>query len=120
VPRGAGRLLAGGDVPGDRDALRDQGRRAASDGPAATRIEGDDTPNWAIVQLGEMWDEDGVPVTAVQSGFTKGSRSLVVADASSFAVGDLVNLDQANDGDLVGAPGTETNCPWAAARTAAG
>jgi len=82
------------------------------DGPAETRIEGDDTPNWAIVQMGEMWDESNVPITTVQSGFTKGSRSLVVADASSFAVGDLVNVDQQNDGDLVRVEGSESACVW--------
>src|SRR5688572_14189480 len=47
------------------------------DGPAATRIEGDGTPNWAILNLGEQWDEANTPITQVVSGYSKGSTSVV-------------------------------------------
>ena len=53
------------------------------DGPAATRIEGDHTPDWAILNLGEHWDESNTPISSVVSGYTKGSTRVVVADASS-------------------------------------
>jgi hypothetical protein len=84
----------------------------AGDGPGVTRIEGDGTPNWAIVQLGEMWDESNVPITPITAGLEKGSRSLTVQDASTFEVGDLVNVDQINDGELVSVEGSESACTW--------
>jgi hypothetical protein len=82
------------------------------DGPATTHIEGDKTPNWAILNLGEQWDESNTPITSIQSGYTKGSKSVVVADASNFAVGGLVNIDQHNDGDLVWVTGSESACTY--------
>jgi len=82
------------------------------DGPGATRLEGDDVSYWAILQIGELWDEDGSPVASIQAGATKGSRSLVVGDASSFDVGDLVLVDQENDGDLFSLDASESECTW--------
>jgi hypothetical protein len=82
------------------------------DGPDKTHIEGDGVPNWAILNLGEQWDESNTPITPITSGYTKGSTSVVVADASSFAVGDLWNLDQHNDGDLVWVTGSESPCTY--------
>lgn len=82
------------------------------DGPGLTRVEGDDTPNWAILQMGEMWDESNAPIVSVSSGYTKGSTSVVVADVSPFEVGDLVNIDQRNDGDLVWVTGSESACTY--------
>lgn len=82
------------------------------DGPAATRIEGDAVPNWAILNLGEQWDESNAPITSITSGFDKGSTRIVVADASGFAVGDLVNVDQLNDGELVNVAGSESPCTY--------
>jgi hypothetical protein len=82
------------------------------DGPAATHIQGDGVSNWAILNLGEQWDESNTPITGIQSGYSKGSKSVVVADASSFAVGDLWNLDQRNDGDLVWVTGSESACTY--------
>jgi hypothetical protein len=82
------------------------------DGPATTHIQGDGTPNWAILNLGEQWDESNTPITPIQSGYSKGSKSVVVADASSFSVGELVNIDQRNDGDLVWVNGSESACTY--------
>ena len=82
------------------------------DGPEATRIEGDGTPNWAILQMGEMWDESNTPTTSITSGASRDSQSVVVADASAFAVGDLWIVDQLNDDDLVRVAGSESACVW--------
>ena len=46
------------------------------------------------------------------SGYTKGSDTIVVDNASSFQVGDIVRLDQLNDPALVTSLGTEGNCNW--------
>src|SRR6185436_7641891 len=82
------------------------------DGPSTTHIEGDGVPNWAILNLGEQWDESNTPITGVTSGYSKGSKSVVVGDSSSFKVGDLVNIDQRNDGDLVWVTGSESACTY--------
>jgi hypothetical protein len=82
------------------------------DGPATTHIEGDGVSNWAILNLGEQWDESNTPITSIQSGYSKGSKSVVVADASTFEVGDLWNVDQRNDGDLVWVTGSESACTY--------
>ncbi len=68
------------------------------DGPDATRLrlEGGDTA--VEIGSGAPNNIEGVDVT---SGFTKGSTSLTLANASDFAVGDVVLIDQQDDGDLV-------------------
>ena len=33
------------------------------DGPATTHVEGDRVPDWAILHLGEHWDESNTPIT---------------------------------------------------------
>jgi hypothetical protein len=82
------------------------------DGPSMTRIEGDGVPDWAILSLGEHWDESNTPVTDVMSGYDKGSKRVVVADASRFAKGDLWNIDQRNDEVLVRVEGSESACTY--------
>lgn len=82
------------------------------DGPDATHIEGDGVPDWAILHLGEHWDESDAPVTSINSGYDKGSQRVVVADATSFAAGDLVNIDQRNDEQLVRVEGSESACTY--------
>ncbi|MFI5306420.1 MAG: glycosyl hydrolase family 28-related protein, partial [Polyangiales bacterium] len=82
------------------------------DGPSKTMVEGDGVPDWAILNLGEHWDESNTPITPVMSGYDKGSKSVVVADASHFAVGDLWNIDQLNDEVLVRVEGSESACTY--------
>ena len=90
------------------------------DGPDATHIEGDGVPDWAILHLGEHWDESDAPVTSINSGYDKGSQRVVVADATSFAAGDLVNIDQRNDEQLVRVEDRRAPARTAAAKTACG
>jgi hypothetical protein len=76
------------------------------DGPKQTKISLDNAGEGNVVRIGGYtnWGE-GV---AVQSGHTRGSTRLTLANASSFAIGDVVLLDQRDDPSLVGTG----NCTW--------
>jgi hypothetical protein len=50
--------------------------------------------------------------TNISSGATKGSQSVVVANASAFSVGSLVLIDQLNDPSFVTRTGAEGTCSW--------
>ncbi|MEO0481900.1 MAG: hypothetical protein AAF196_20735 [Planctomycetota bacterium] len=49
----------------------------------------------------------GTPVNCVGSQI-KGSDTITVADASGFAVGDIISIDQSSDGSMWGTPGSGT------------
>ena len=59
-----------------------------------------------------MIGRDSYAYANAVSGYTKGSDTVVVDDATGFQVGDLVRLDQLNDPDLVTSAGTSGNCNW--------
>ena len=67
-------------------------------GPSATKLmlqSGD-----VVVEIGQG-AQNNIPGVNVTDGFTKGSTSITVADASDFNVGDVVLIDQLDDGDEV-------------------
>ncbi len=74
------------------------------DGPGKTIIKfmGPDTTG---IMLGSGWAYNDIyqtPITsAITGGFTKGSRTIQVSDASRYVIGDLLLLDQKNDDVLV-------------------
>jgi hypothetical protein len=103
LPQGTYRVVTGLSIQ--------KGIVLRGEGPAKTRVEGDKTAEKAIIQIGS-WDESNAPVTSVSSGLAKGAKTLVVADTSPFAVGDLIIVDQQNDNDLVQVTGSETPCTW--------
>ena len=59
-----------------------------------------------------MMGRDSYAYANAVSGYTKGSDTVVVDNATGFQVGDLVRLDQLNDPALVTSLGTEGNCNW--------
>lgn len=67
-------------------------------GPALTRIRSDAgaASGAPAVRMGVFWPEYGDPVDVVGS-VPKGARSIVVADASGFQVGDVIQIDQLDD-----------------------
>ena len=70
------------------------------DGPTATKILLGNAGVDAVIRIGSGAPND-IPGVAVQSGFTKGSTSLTLRDASSFNVGQIVLIDQKEDPSLV-------------------
>src|SRR3972149_9062355 len=63
----------------------------------------------AINMFGEQGSETATNIT---SGYTKGSQTIVVANASAFSVGALVLIDQTNDPSFVTKNGSEGTCTW--------
>jgi len=53
----------------------------------------------------------GTPASII-SGFTKGSTSLVLSDASSISVGTIAVIRQNNDPSLVNSTGADGLCSW--------
>jgi hypothetical protein len=51
-------------------------------------------------------------VSALTSGFARGSSTAVLADAARFNVGDIVTVDQLNDPSLVTRTGEGGACTW--------
>lgn len=62
-----------------------------------------------LVSIGSGGVGSGVNIT---SGYTKGSTTLVLSSASGKDVGDLIWIDQLNDGDLVTNQGLGGTCSW--------
>src|SRR6185436_1831094 len=63
------------------------------DGPTATKLLLGNAGVDGVIQIGSDAPND-IPGVAVQSGYTKGSTELVLRDASSFKVGQIVLIDQ--------------------------
>lgn len=82
------------------------------DGPNLTKIKHySSVDKGRIIQIGTQT----APGTSksVLSGFTKGSTSITLNDATSFAVGNYIGLDQLNDPNLpVTQTGCEGPCTW--------
>jgi len=70
------------------------------DGPTATKLLLGNAGVDGVIQIGSDAPND-IPGVAVQSGYTKGSTELVLRDASSFKVGQIVLIDQKDDPSLV-------------------
>ena len=51
-------------------------------------------------------------IVSISSGYTKDSNQLVLSNASGKDVGDLLLVDQVNDGNLVTNQGTNGTCGW--------
>jgi parallel beta-helix repeat protein len=64
-----------------------------------------------IVRIGSGYTEAvGINIT---SGYTKGSSQIVVANASTISVGDLIRIDELNDATIpVTKEGYEGSCTW--------
>jgi hypothetical protein len=75
-------------------------------GPTATKVQLTNSSVDAVLRIGE-WDDwsTGVALTA---GLEKGSKSLTVANAANFAVGDTILVDQLDDRALV----LTGDCNW--------
>jgi parallel beta-helix repeat protein len=59
---------------------------------------------------GDYTTASGINIT---SGYTKGSRQIVVAGASTISVGDLIRIDELNDSSIpVTQKGYEGTCSW--------
>jgi PKD repeat protein len=85
--------------------------------------------NKGIVVRGEGWDKTKIiqysskntfdiynygteNITNLTAGYSKGSDTVVVSDASSLNVNDPVLIDQKNDPELVSSVGTGGYCSW--------
>lgn len=71
-------------------------------GPRLTRIRLDASPTSGApaVRMGIFWPEYG-PAVDVVGSVPRGSRSLTVADARGFQVGDVLQIDQLDDPSYV-------------------
>jgi len=89
-------------------------------GPAKTKIlqcaprhvfmiQGAGTSFWYAAVGGHA--ELGI-VQNIQSGYSRGSDTVVIADSRECAEGDVVLIDQLNDPSLVNAKGTGGSCTW--------
>lgn len=76
-------------------------------GPTKTKII-----QHASTHIFNLSGRDSYAYANAVSGYTKGSDTIVVDNASAFQVGDMVRLDQLNDPSLVTSLGTEGNCGW--------
>jgi hypothetical protein len=75
------------------------------DGPDKTRILGNSSRARTIINIGG-WVEKNA--THVVSGYRKGSKSIIVSDASDFKSGDYIIIDQLNDRSFV----DRKDCTW--------
>jgi len=75
-------------------------------GPALTRIKLAPAAGAPVVFVG-LWSSYAAPV-AVTGDVPKGATSLTVADGSSFAAGDILQLDQRDDPSYV----VTGDCTW--------
>ncbi|MFC1526748.1 hypothetical protein ACFL6X_08075, partial [Candidatus Latescibacterota bacterium] len=81
-------------------------------GPEATTISFDGPTNHrsAIALSGSARYSSGTAPVAIVSGASKGSTTITVADGSGVEAGDIMLVDQLNDGDLVSADGVQGTC----------
>jgi hypothetical protein len=78
------------------------------DGPALTKIKASLAPgSVAAIYMANLWPTWGGAVN-VTADVPKDATSIPVADASSFAAGDIVQIDQTDDPSYVFYGG----CPW--------
>jgi hypothetical protein len=80
------------------------------DGPQSTRILNEDSSNDPVIRV-NRWPMYG-SLISVNSGYEKGSNVIVVADASSLAVGDYLIVSQLNDPSFVTIVGNNGSCSW--------
>jgi hypothetical protein len=66
----------------------------------------------AFAMTGANGYDDPATSTNLSSGYTKGSQTVVVANAAAFSVGDIVIIDQTNDPSFVNKVGSEDTCSW--------
>lgn len=85
------------------------GRVLRGAGPTNTTIRWTPSSGSPIIQMGSGGVGSGVDIT---SGYTKDSTQLVLSSASGKDVGDLIWIDQLNDGDLVTNQGLGGTCSW--------
>lgn len=69
-------------------------------GPQRTRIRAE-VASAAAIYVTNPWPGYGTPPVDVTADLPKGARAIPVADASGFAVGDVVQLDQLDDPSYV-------------------
>ncbi len=74
-------------------------------GPQRTRIRAE-VAHSAAIHIANTWVQYERPPVDVTADVAKGSRAIPVADASSFAVGDIVQIDQLDDPSYVHRGGT--------------
>lgn len=79
------------------------------EGPDKTRLLNEAAKDHVIGMCD--WDQDRT--ARILSGYTKGSTSITVDDASKFKVGELLLIDQLNDPELVDIAGSEGVCTYA-------
>ena len=79
------------------------------EGPEKTRLTNEATKDHVIGMCD--WDQD--KTARIVSGYTRGSTSITVDDASKFKVGELLLIDQLNDPELVDIAGVEGVCNYA-------
>ena len=79
------------------------------EGPEKTHLVNEATAKHVI---GAVTMDNDV-TTRILKGFTRGSTTLTVQDASKFKVGDLLVVDQLNDTDIVDIAGAGGSCTWA-------
>ena len=75
-------------------------------GPSRTKIRLKPVEKAPVVLLG-LWSKPAAPV-GVTADVAKGATSITVADGSSFAAGDVLQLDQRDDPSYV----VSGDCPW--------
>jgi hypothetical protein len=112
LPRGTYRIR--------RPLIIDKGLVVRGEGPAETKIvqeaplpifqiQGNGTSFYYAAVGGHA--ELGI-VQAIRSGFSRGSDTVVIDDATEFSTGDVVLIDQLNDPGLVTSKGTGGACTW--------
>jgi hypothetical protein len=103
-----------------RPLVIDKGLVVRGEGPARTKvvqeaplpvfqIQGSGTSFYYAAVGGH--EELGI-VQTVRSGFSRGSDTVVIDDATEFSPGDVVLIDQLNDPALVTSKGTGGTCAW--------
>ena len=99
-PEGHVVLLPAGTYRTTRAIMIPKGIVLRGDGPTRTRIHAEGSQT-AAIYVANLWPEYRSRPVDVTADVPKGSRTIPVADASGFAVGDIVQIDQLDDPSYV-------------------
>ncbi len=105
-PAGQAVLLPQGNYRISGTLTINKGVVVRGEGPDKTKIT-----QYASSHIFRVSGSGASAVTDVASGFTKGSDTIVVANAGSFKAGDIVAIDELNDPSFVSVTGVGT-CTW--------